>query len=295
LEKLWYNGFMTIQTLELAGWKHLSSGKVRELYIPVGEHPLGDVVLIVTTDRISAFDYILESVIPGKGEVLTKMTLFWLDKLREFTNHYITTDGVPAEVAGRAMICRRLEMVPVECVARGFLTGSAFAEYQKTGGYQEFDLPEGLVDGSRLDVPIFTPAMKSAVGEHDENVTFQYMASQVGAEVAEELRNTTIAIYQKASRIITQAGLTLVDTKLEFGYDLATRKLTLGDEILTPDSSRYWDEHHNSYDKQFVRRWLLEESGWDPASDEPPPPLPDEVVEQTVAVYKSALHRLEQV
>ncbi|MDR2508629.1 MAG: phosphoribosylaminoimidazolesuccinocarboxamide synthase [Candidatus Ancillula sp.] len=281
---------------DLSAWKHLASGKVRELYVPKGEHPLGDVVLVVATDRISAFDHVLEPSIPGKGVVLTQMSILWFEYLKEhldIPHHFITATSVPVEVAGRAIICKRLNMLPVECVARGYLTGSAYQEYASTGKYQEFTFAPGMKDGQKLDHPIFTPAAKAEVGEHDENITFQKMSDTIGAEVATESREKTLAVFEVASTLSERAGMTLVDTKFEFGFDPQDNTITLGDEVLTPDSSRFWDENKQSVDKQFVRNYLLRESGWDPKSNQTPPELPEEVVDKTVQLYKKVLKNLK--
>lgn len=281
---------------DLSAWKHLASGKVREVYVPRREHPLGDVVLMVATDRISAFDHVLAPNIPGKGVVLTQMSILWfelLEKQLDIPHHFITATNVPAEVAGRAIICKRLNMLPVECVARGFLTGSAYKEYLETGKFQEFDFPPGLADGEPLQEPIFTPATKAEVGDHDENITFKQMSQTLGEDVAKTLREKTLSIYKAAAEVSRRAGMTLVDTKLEFGLDPETHTITLGDEVLTPDSSRFWNEAGQSVDKQYVRNWLLNQSGWDPQSGEAPPSLPQDVVEKTVQLYKQVLVNLK--
>ena len=300
--------------LVLPGWRHVYSGKVRDLYEPDlaalgGAHPLGDVVLVVASDRISAYDHVLSPGIPGKGVVLTQLSLWWFAQLADLVpNHIVSTevsaasfDGlVPAEVAGRAMICRRLEMFPVECVVRGYLTGSGLAEYRVNGQVTGIALPEGLVDGSRLPEPIFTPATKAEVGEHDENVPFDVVVSRIGADAASTLRDLTLAVYERAERIARERGVVLADTKLEFGVDPATGQVVLGDEVLTPDSSRFWpaDEWQPgraqpSFDKQYVRDWLTSPaSGWDRAADTPPPALPAAVVERTRERYLEAYERL---
>ncbi len=291
---------------ELPGWTHTYSGKVRELYVPdespegraiVDRH--GDVVLVVASDRISAYDFVLSPGIPGKGVVLTQLTLWWFGQLADLVpNHLVSTD-VPEAVAGRAMICRRLDMYPVECIARGYLTGSGLAEYRTTGEVTGIPLPEGLVDGSRLPEPIFTPSTKAEQGEHDENVPFEGVVSLVGPEVAAQLRDLTLAVYGRAEEIARERGVVLADTKFEFGADEAGT-ITLADEILTPDSSRFWpaDEWEPghaqpSFDKQYVRDWLTSPaSGWDRASNSQPPALPDEVVRLTQARYLEAYRRL---
>ena len=287
----------------LAGWRHVYAGKVRDLYLPAGEHPDGDVVLVVASDRISAYDHVLSTPVPGKGVVLTRLSLWWFDQLADLVpNHVVTAEtgphGVPVEVAGRAMVCRRLQMFPVECVARGYLTGSGLVEYRESGQVCGVPLEPGLVDGSRLTAPIFTPATKAAVGEHDENVSFDVVARRLGHEDAGLLRDLTLAVYARAEAIARDRGVILADTKLEFGR--ADGVVVLGDEVLTPDSSRFWPADawqpgraQPSFDKQFVRDWLTSPaSGWDRASDTPPPPLPDDVVERTLARYLEAYERL---
>ena len=293
----------------LPGWRHVYAGKVRDLYLPDGEHPDGDVVLVVASDRISAYDHVLPTPVPGKGVVLTQLSLWWFDQLADLVpNHVVTADtgphGVPAQVAGRAMVCRRLEMYPVECVARGYLTGSGLVEYRASGEVCGVPLGPGLVDGSRLPAPVFTPATKAAVGEHDENVSFDVVAERLGAATATRLRDLTLAVYSRAEAVARDRGVILADTKLEFGslrHDSSDRAtIVLGDEVLTPDSSRFWPADgwqpgraQPSFDKQFVRDWLTSPaSGWDRTSDTPPPPLPDDVVERTRARYLEAYERL---
>ena len=291
---------------DLPGWTHTYSGKVRELYLPdespegraiVERH--GDVVLVVASDRISAYDFVLSPGIPGKGVVLTQLTLWWFDQLADLVpNHLVSTD-VPEAVAGRAMVCRRLEMFPVECIARGYLTGSGLAEYRKTGEVTGIPLPDGLVDGSRLPEAIFTPSTKAEQGEHDENVPFSAVSALVGQQVAGTLRDLTLAVYTRAEEIARERGVILADTKLEFGADEAGT-VTLADEILTPNSSRFWpaDEWEPghaqpSFDKQYVRDWLTSPaSGWDRSSNTQPPALPDEVVERTRDRYLEAYRRI---
>jgi phosphoribosylaminoimidazole-succinocarboxamide synthase len=281
--------------------RHLHSGKVRELYT-VGD----DLLLMVATDRISAFDYVLPTEIPDKGAVLTALSLWWFEQLVDVVpNHVVTADvaAYPAELApyaealrGRSVLCRRLEMVPVECVARGYLTGGGFSDYTATGAVCGITLPAGLEDGSRLPEPIFTPTTKAEVGQHDQPMDFGAVVGQVGAELAEQLRALTLAIYTRAAGIAESRGIVLADTKVELGRD-GDEVLTLGDEVLTPDSSRFWPadqwqpgRQQPSYDKQYVRDYLLHESGWDRAG--PPPPLPDEVVARTRAKYVEAYERL---
>jgi phosphoribosylaminoimidazole-succinocarboxamide synthase len=293
---------MTAAGGSLAGLedRHVHSGKVRDLYA------IGDELLLVASDRISAFDYILPNAIPDKGVILTQLSLWWFDQLADVVpNHVVTADedAYPAELAphadalrGRSMLCRRLDMVAVECVARGYLTGGGFKEYGETGSVCGVPLPAGLEDGSRLPEPIFTPTTKARVGQHDESMTFDDVVAAVGGDLAEKLRAITLAVYRRGAQLAEKAGIILADTKVELGHD-AAGSLTLGDEVLTPDSSRFWpaaDWHPGraqpSYDKQYVRDWLLHESGWDRQS--PPPPLPNEVVHRTRAKYVEAYERL---
>jgi phosphoribosylaminoimidazole-succinocarboxamide synthase len=293
-------------TLELPGWKHVYSGKVRDLYVPADEaitERMGrDCVLVVASDRISAFDHVLASEIPDKGRILTQLSLWWFDQLG--VEHHVlasTVDGgVPAAVEGRAMICKKLDMFPVECIARGYLTGTGLAEYRQTRTVCSIALPEGLVDGSRLEPAIFTPSAKAEVGEHDENITYDAVVQMVGEDVAARLRELTLEIYTKAEATARGRGIILADTKVEFGVDAATGAITLGDEVLTPDSSRFWDaatyepgQAQPSYDKQYVRDWLTSAaSGWDKSSDVPPPPLPADVVARTRSRYVEAYEKL---
>ncbi|MHC6222206.1 phosphoribosylaminoimidazolesuccinocarboxamide synthase [Arthrobacter sp. MMS24-S77] len=299
------NGLQT-ETLDLPGWKHVYSGKVRDLYVPVddvsGAETGQDRVLVVASDRISAFDHVLSSEIPDKGRVLTQLSLWWFEQLG--VEHHVlastAAEGVPAEVEGRAMICKRLEMFPVECIARGYLTGSGLAEYRQSGTVCDIPLPEGLVDGSRLGRAIFTPSAKAEVGEHDENITYDDVVAMVGDDIAARLSELTLKIYTRAEEIARRRGIILADTKVEFGIDVTTGVITLGDEVLTPDSSRFWDastyepgKAQPSFDKQFVRDWLTSaESGWDRSSDTPPPALPADVVDKTRARYVEAYEKL---
>lgn len=300
---------------QLPGWTPTYSGKVRDLYVPEPGSPAavehGDVVLVVASDRISAYDHVLDTPIPGKGVVLTQLSLWWFDQLADLVpNHVVTAEpgpaGVPDAVAGRAMVCRRLEMFPVECVARGYLTGSGLVEYRAAGAVCGVPLPAGLEDGSRLPAAIFTPATKAAVGEHDENVTFEAVAARIGADDAALLRDLTLAVYRRAEGLARERGVILADTKLEFGRtgaadgDLPAGTVVLGDEVLTPDSSRFWPADQwqpgraqPSFDKQYVRDWLTSPAaGWDRAADAPPPPLPDDVVARTQERYLDAYRRL---
>jgi phosphoribosylaminoimidazole-succinocarboxamide synthase len=262
---------------------------------------------VVASDRISAYDHVLSTPVPDKGRILTALTAWWFERLADVVPNHLVSLDVPQAVAGRAMICRRLEMFPVECVARGYLTGSGLAEYRagQPGGRQVCGvrLPEGLDDGSALPEPIFTPATKAALGDHDENVTFDQVAATVGASTAARLRDLTLAVYGRAHAIARERGIVLADTKFEFGVAPGQDEIILGDEVLTPDSSRFWPldqwqpgRVQPSFDKQYVRDWLTSPaSGWDrstTASDTPPPPLPDDVVERTRARYVEAYERL---
>jgi phosphoribosylaminoimidazole-succinocarboxamide synthase len=280
------------------GLTHVHSGKVRDLY----RAPDGRLVM-VASDRISAFDFILGTPIPDKGRILTAMTVWWFERLEALVaNHLLSTDDplIPPAWRGRALVCTALDMVPVEAVARGYLTGSGLLDYRATGAVCGVALPPGLRDGDRLPEPIFTPASKAAVGEHDENVSYEAVVATVGADTAAELRTLTLRIYAHAAGVAAERGIILADTKFEFGRDPASGQLVLGDEVLTPDSSRFWpaDEwtpgrEQRSFDKQYVRNWLLSDaSGWDRHSGEPPPPLPDDVVAATRARYVDAYERL---
>lgn len=279
---------------QIPGWEHISSGKIRDLYVK-DDDP--DQLLVVTSDRISAYDYVLDTEIPDKGKILTQLSKWWFDQLN-IENHVISMD-VPEEVAGRAMICERLEMFPVECVARGYLTGSGLAEYREDGTVCGIELEDGLTEASRLSKPIFTPAAKAEIGEHDENVSYERVVEMVGEDVAAALRGATLNIYSQAAELALERGIILTDTKFEFGAR-ADGSLVLADEVLTPDSSRFWpaDQWEEgkptpSFDKQYVRDWLTsEESGWDRNSGENPPALPDEVVEKTRARYIEAFEVL---
>lgn len=301
---------LRMSAVDIPGWTHAYSGKVRDLYLPAAPHPDGDVVLVVASDRISAYDHVLSTPVPGKGVVLTQLSLWWFEQLADLVPTHVVSaaaqrdgGGVPDVVAGRAMVCRRLEMFPVECVARGYLTGSGLVEYRASGEVCGVPLPAGLVDGSRLSEPIFTPATKAAVGEHDENVSLDVVVERLGADDAHLLRDLTLAVYARAEGVARERGVLLADTKLEFGR--ATEgphagAVVLGDEVLTPDSSRFWPldawepgRAQPSFDKQYVRDWLTSgASGWDRASDAPPPPLPEDVVERTRDRYLEAFERL---
>ncbi len=280
------------------GLVHIHSGKVRDLYRADDRR-----LVMVASDRISAFDHILASTVADKGRILTAMTVWWFDQLGGIVaNHLISTDDplIPAQWRGRAMVCSALDMVPVEAVARGYLAGSGWLDYQRTGAVCGVQLPAGLVDADRLPEPIFTPATKAGLGAHDENVSYEAVAQTVGEPTARELRDLTLRIYTRAAELAAARGIILADTKLEFGRDPRTGELVLGDEVLTPDSSRFWpaDEWQpgraqHAFDKQFVRDWLLSaQSGWDRASGVPPPPLPPEVVAATRERYVEAYQRL---
>lgn len=289
---------MTLPTVshptELPGWRHVYSGKVRDLYLPA-EGP-EDRMLVVASDRVSAFDHVLSPGIPGKGELLTRLSLWWFDRLG-VPNH-LRSGEIPEAVRGRTMLTRRLEMLPVECVVRGYLTGSGWAEYQQHGTVCDIPLPAGLENGDRLPEPLFTPAYKAPLGEHDENISFDRTVELVGRDRAEQLRDASLDIYRRAAAIDEEKGLILADTKFEFGVD-DDGVLRLADEVLTSDSSRYWDraawergttpeERMASFDKQIVRDWLA--AHWDRTGT--PPELPAEIVERTAARYRELIDRL---
>jgi len=310
----------TQPTRPLAGWHHAYSGKVRDLYVPVATASTASTadaptdlahaarVLVVASDRVSAFDHVLEPGIPGKGELLTTLSLWWFDRLTEVPNHLIadhelvgdTVRGlIPTEVAGRAMLCSTLDMFPIECVVRGYLTGSGFKEYLASQSVCGIALPAGLQNGDRLPEPIYTPAWKAPMGQHDENISFERTVELVGPAVAAELRDRSLGLYRTASTIAEAAGVILADTKFEFGANRQNGVTTLADEVLTSDSSRYWDlarwqsaatpaERMESFDKQIVRDWLA--AHWDETGT--PPLLPPEIVEQTAARYRELLKRL---
>jgi phosphoribosylaminoimidazole-succinocarboxamide synthase len=272
------------------GWTHIRTGKVRDLY----SNEDGE-VLLVASDRISAFDWVLPSVIPNKGAILTQLSLFWFELLGDIVPNHIITEDVPNSVLDRAVIVQPLEMFEIECVARGYLTGSGLTEYQAGAAICGNSLPAGLVDGSRLPSSIFTPATKAEVGDHDINIDFDSAARIVGVDIAHELRSTTLKLYDTAAEYAMSRGIILADTKFEFGAN-SEGTITLGDEALTPDSSRFWEldgwapgSSQPSYDKQFVRDWLIS-SGWDRKS--PPPELPAEIIEKTAARYEEAFERI---
>jgi phosphoribosylaminoimidazole-succinocarboxamide synthase len=270
---------------QVAGWDHLRTGKVRDLYT----NSSGE-ILLVASDRISAFDWVLPTTIPDKGAILTQLSLFWFELLEDIIPNHIITDDVPAEVADRAVIVEPLKMFEIECVARGYLTGSGLVEYKENSAVCGNTLPAGLIDGSKLATPIFTPATKAEIGDHDINIDFDQAASIVGAEHAQSLRDYTLKLYIEAAEFAESRGIILADTKFEFGLD-SDGEILLGDEALTPDSSRFWDATHKgaSFDKQFVRDYLTA-SGWDKKS--PPPELPAEIVEKTAERYHQAYFTL---
>ncbi|MDQ1172536.1 phosphoribosylaminoimidazole-succinocarboxamide synthase [Microbacterium testaceum] len=302
----------TAPLLEIPGWRHVYSGKVRDLYVPAdtAADATPAHLLVVASDRVSAFDHVLSPGIPGKGELLTTLSLWWFDQLagadggRAIPNHLAADHAlrgddpvslIPDAVRGRAMLVRSLDMQPIECVVRGYLTGSGWAEYQAEGTVCGIRLPEGLNDGDRLPEPLYTPAFKAPMGEHDENITFERSVELVGAETAAALRDLSLEIYRRAAATAEAHGLILADTKFEFGFD-AEGVLTLADEVLTSDSSRYWDaeawrtgttpaERMASFDKQIVRNWLAQ--NWDKQGE--PPLLPDEIVERTRERYATLL------
>jgi phosphoribosylaminoimidazole-succinocarboxamide synthase len=272
------------------GWQHLRTGKVRDLYKNDSNE-----ILLVASDRISAFDWVLPTTIPNKGAILTQLSLFWFELLEDIVPNHIISDDVPDQVADRAVIVKPLDMFEIECVARGYLTGSGLVEYKSNQAVCGNILPAGLVDGSELPESIFTPATKAEIGDHDINIDFDQAAKIVGADDAAELRDLTLSLYETAADFARSRGIILADTKFEFGRD-AKGVITLGDEALTPDSSRFWElstwqpgSAQGSFDKQFVRDFLTK-SGWDKKS--PPPELPAEIVEKTAARYEEAYFRI---
>ena len=280
----------------LSDYQHVASGKVREIYRVDDRH-----LLFVATDRISAYDYILDSEIPDKGRILTAMSVFFFDHLQ--VPHHLAGPSddarIPGEVLGRALVVRQLEMLPVEAVARGYLTGSGLIDYQNTGSVCGIPLPSGLVEASRFAEPLFTPATKAELGEHDVNITFDDVVGLIGAQRAAELRDRTLQTYRRGAEHALSKGIIVADTKFEFGIN-DNGELVLADEVFTPDSSRYWraDDYRegtvqNSFDKQFVRNWLTgRESGWDRHGDQPPPPLPADIVDATRSRYIEAYERI---
>jgi phosphoribosylaminoimidazole-succinocarboxamide synthase len=271
--------------------KLLHSGKVRDVYAD------GDDLVLVASDRVSIYDVVLPTPIPDKGAVLTQLSLWWFDRLGDLVpNHVISGDDVPPEFAGRAMRCRRLDMLPVECVARGYLTGGGLKDYEKTGAVSGVTLPPGLVDGAQLPEPIFTPSTKAPLGQHDEPMTFAEVEDLVGARTAARLRDLTLAVYARGAETAAASGILVADTKLEFGHDPATVEIVLADEVLTPDSSRFWPAERwepghpqPSFDKQFVRDWSAT-LDWDRTP--PGPEVPPEIVAATRARYVEAYERL---
>lgn len=290
---------------EIPGFVHVYSGKVRELYAPLDPatgRPREEEVLLVASDRISAFDYVLDSVIPDKGRILTQMSLWWFDQLADLVpNHVVSTD-VPEQVAGRGVLVRRLEMLPVEAIARAYLTGSGLAEYRSTGAVNGITLPEGLLEASRLDPPLFTPSTKAPLGEHDQPMPYADVETELGADTAARVRDLTTAILARGNEIAAERGILIADTKVEFGLAPGgdDPQLVLADEVLTPDSSRFWPaaqwqpgRAQRSYDKQFVRDWLTSpESGWSRDAGQAPPALPERVVEATRDTYIAAYEAL---
>ncbi|MGO1508313.1 MAG: phosphoribosylaminoimidazolesuccinocarboxamide synthase [Microbacterium sp.] len=281
--------------VNIPGWRPLYSGKVRDLY--ASEDAADPRILVVASDRVSAFDFVLSPGIPEKGALLTRLSRWWFEQLSDVPNH-LAEGELPPSVADRAMLAQSLEMLPIECVVRGYITGSGWAEYQEHGTICGIPLPMGLENGDRLPEPLFTPAYKAPMGEHDENITFERTVELVGTERAAKLRDTSLALYSRAAAIAEERGLILADTKFEFGVD-AEGVLRLADEVLTSDSSRYWDaevwesgqtptERMASFDKQIVRDWLA--SNWDKQGE--PPALPDEIVERTADRYRELITRL---
>jgi phosphoribosylaminoimidazole-succinocarboxamide synthase len=282
----------------LADWKPLYSGKVRELYIPVSASSGEDAerLLMVASDRISAFDHILEPEVPGKGEILTALSSWWFGQLSDVPNH-LTGEAPPAELASRSMVVTPLRMFPVECVVRGYLAGSGWKEYVQSQTVGGLPLPAGLSEGDRLPEVLFTPATKAAIGDHDENITYSQMVAIVGDDVASKLKDLSLSIYGRASEIARSRGVILADTKFEFGVHPGTGDIALGDEVLTSDSSRYWDgelyteggiHRLDSFDKQLVRDWLS--AHW--SGEGAPPRLPEDLVAHTKARYLELYARL---
>ncbi len=297
------------QPVEMAGYAHVYSGKVRELYAPINPstgQASQDTLLLVATDRISAYDFILDSEIPDKGKVLTQLSLWWFEQLVDIIPNHVISTQVPEAVAGRAVLVQRLDMVAVECIGRAYLTGSGLTEYRQTSSVCGVRLPAGLQDGSRLPSPIFTPTSKAPIGQHDQPMTYDEVAAKVGTPVAASVRDLTIAILERGNEIAADRGILLADTKVEFGLDTSrpdaqgNPAIMLADEVLTPDSSRFWPaatwapgRAQDSYDKQFVRDWLTSTaSGWDRSSGQVPPALPGDIIEATRAKYIEAYESL---
>ena len=286
---------------QLPGYAHVYSGKVRDLYAPLDDAtgtPRTDLLLLVASDRISAFDFVLDTPVPDKGEVLTRMSLWWFEQLADLVPSHVVSTDVPDAVRGRAVLVERLDMLPVECVARAYLTGGGLREYRADGHVSGIPLPDGLTDGSRFAEPLFTPSTKAEQGAHDEPMSFAEVEQAVGPALAARARDLTTAILSRGNEIAAARGILIADTKVEFG--VRDGELVLADEVLTPDSSRFspaesWEPGHPqpSYDKEFVREWLMSPaSGWDKDSGQPPPPLPDDVLERTRAKYVEAFERL---
>jgi phosphoribosylaminoimidazole-succinocarboxamide synthase len=292
-------GFTGAVALDLPGWLHAYSGKVRDLYVPVGQDlATAPRILVVASDRISAFDHVLEPAIPGKGELLTRLSNWWFAQL-PVPNHLREADSatpsIPSNVVDRSMLVANLDMFPIECVVRGYLSGSGWAEYQESQTVCGVPLPTGLSNGDRLPKPIYTPAFKAAVGDHDENITFERTVELIGESDARALRDLSLNVFSRASDMAADRGVLLADTKFEFGRDRETGVITLADEVLTSDSSRYWDaqayatgEREQSFDKQIVRNWLS--AHWDKRGT--PPVLPADIVEKTAARYRELIERL---
>ncbi len=298
--------------VDIPGWSHVYSGKVRDLYVPHedrldatgvtfrddAELRAGS-VMVVASDRISAFDQVIPTLIPDKGKILTQLSLWWFEQMKAVPNHVLSTE-VPQAVAGRAMICRSLNMFPVECIARGYLTGSGLQAYRSSGSIAGVELPAGLGEASKLEQAIFTPTGKAEIGEHDQPITYEELYAEVGQPIGERLAELTLDVYRTAEKIARERGIIIADTKLEFGLDSYRGEITLGDEIITPDSSRFWDAQsyqpgkvQQSFDKQFIRDWLKsDQSDWDGKG--PIPPLPQEVVEKTRDRYIEAFERITQ-
>jgi len=294
---------------DLPGYAHVYSGKVRELYAPIDGSTGAareDQLLLVATDRISAYDFILDSEIPDKGKVLTQLSLWWFEQLTDIIPNQVISTQVPDAVAGRAVLVQRLEMVPVECIGRAYLTGSGLSEYNQTSSVCGVPLPPGLQDGSLLPTPIFTPSTKAPIGEHDQPMTFGEVEAEIGMSLAARVRDLTIAILARGNEIAADRGILLADTKVEFGLDSSrpdaegNPTVVLADEVLTPDSSRFWPaaswhpgRAQASYDKQFVRDWLTSSaSGWDRSSGTTPPALPDDIIDATRSKYIEAFESL---
>lgn len=294
--------------IDLPGYAPIYSGKVRDLYAPidpVSRQPRQDVLLLVASDRISAYDFVLEGEIPDKGRVLTQMSLWWFEQFEDLIPHHVLSTDVPPQVHGRALLVRRLPMVPVECIARAYLTGSGLSEYRTHGSVCGVQLPPGLQEASRLPEPIFTPTTKASPGEHDAPMTYAQVRDEIGEALAARVKEATTAILARGSDIAARRGIIVADTKIEFGLDHdagvdGVPGLVLADEVLTPDSSRFWRSQNwepgrvqRSYDKQYVRDWLTSaESGWDRNAGGPPPRLPADVVAATRRTYVEAYEAL---